>query len=117
MLLEEGKSVHLLAEKSAKSFDAFVDGVATEFKSLEGINMSGADPGRKIKSILEYAVNSQKAHDVILDARGFGGQGVDKGFIDGVLSRFAGANRSADYSIRVIGDGFETIKTNVAPKP
>ncbi|WP_210585583.1 PrsW family glutamic-type intramembrane protease [Streptomyces sp. GESEQ-35] len=99
-LQREGKDVKALKESEVpgqKTADAIVDGVPTEFKTLD----SGAAPN-SVKNTLNTA--KKQARDAVVDARG-SGLGED-GAREG-LGKFLRNNPPGRMnSIRIIGDGY-----------
>lgn len=100
LLQSEGKTVKAVPESTVdgqKMYDALVDGVPTEFKSLE--------PGSN-NAALKGALNKAKkqASDAIVDCRG---SGLTESEAQRGLARFLGANPGRMNSIRIVGEGFE----------
>jgi RHS repeat-associated protein len=113
-LLGEGKSVILKAESKAegiKSADFIVNSVLTEFKEISKIKSD--DIGKSIKTTIEKAIKNQSSN-VIIDVSKQ--KGATKELIKNVFERFAGNNKSKEYSVRVIGDGFDNTITNKPKK-
>ncbi|HEX8659410.1 MAG TPA: RHS repeat-associated core domain-containing protein, partial [Hymenobacter sp.] len=115
LLLEEGKSVFLQAERKGpngnkiKHFDAFVDGVATDFKQLQSVNMSDVNKATAaIKKTIMESMKTQKSDVVIYDARNY--PGATQEVMQEVIDRFAGdaaKNLDKPWGIRILGTGFE----------
>ncbi|MGY5311641.1 WXG100-like domain-containing protein [Nocardia gipuzkoensis] len=100
LLADEGKEVKAIKEsdvKGQRTYDATVDGVPTEFKSL--------DPGAG-NSAVKNALNSAKgqADHAVIDSRA---SGLTREEAQRGLSRFLGANPSRMKSVRIVGDSWE----------
>lgn len=100
LLKGEGKEVKSLKEVDRAGFrtpDAEVNGVPTEFKSL--------DPGAS-SSTVRNALSSAKgqARDAIIDGRL---SGISRDEAERGLRRFLGYNQGRMDKIRIIGDGWE----------
>ncbi|WLW52525.1 PrsW family glutamic-type intramembrane protease [Streptomyces sp. YU58] len=99
-LQSEGRNVRALKESQVdgrKTPDAVVDGVLTEFKTLD----PGAAPN-SVKNTLNTA--KKQARDAVIDARG---SGLDEGGAREGLGKFLRNNPPGRMnSIRIIGDGY-----------
>ncbi|MEU5609204.1 hypothetical protein AB0H03_10815 [Streptomyces sparsogenes] len=100
-LQSEGKNVKALKESAVdgvKTPDALVDGVPTEFKTLQ----PGAAPNA-VKNTLNTA--KKQSRDAVVDARG---SGLDEGGAREGMGKFLRNNPPGRMSsIRIIGDGFD----------
>ncbi|UXY32441.1 PrsW family glutamic-type intramembrane protease [Streptomyces sp. HUAS TT20] len=100
-LQSEGKNVQALKESEVdgrKTPDAVVDGVPTEFKTLD----PGAAPN-SVKNTLNTA--KKQARDAVVDARG---SGLDESGAREGLGKFLRNNPPGRMnSVRVIGDGYD----------
>jgi hypothetical protein len=97
LLESEGRQVTRIAEGTKRTPDALVDGVPTEFKSL--------DPGAS-NATVKAALNDAKgqARDVVIDARG---SGLTQAEAERGIRRFLGAHPKRFDHIRIVADGFE----------
>ena len=98
-LKSEGKNIKAIPESTepgVRTPDAEVDGVPTEFKSLD----SGAGPGT-VKNQLGSAQG--QAPTAVIDARG---SGLSESDAQLGLRRYLGANPGKMTYIRIIGDGY-----------
>lgn len=98
-LKNEGKNVRAVPESTTpgvRTPDAEVDGVPTEFKSLD----PGAGPGT-VKNQLNSAQG--QASSAIIDARG---SGLSQSGAELGLRRYLGANPGRMTYVRIIGDGY-----------
>ncbi len=103
VLSGEGKTVKSLPEPGTTRVpDASVDGVPTEFKTLN----PGASDGT-VKNVINNSIKGGgQARDIVIDARGSGltAEQALKG-----LARAKGIARGLIDSVRIIGDGFDII--------
>jgi hypothetical protein len=97
LLQSEGHNVASVPEGAARTPDALVDGVPTEFKSLR--------PGATNATIRNQLTAAKgQAQDVIIDARG---SGLTESEAKRGLSRFLGAHPARLHTVRIVGDGFD----------
>ena len=109
-LLGEGKDVILKAESQVdgvKSADFIVDNVLTEFKEIS--NIKANDIGKSIKTTIEKAIRNQSSN-VIIDVSKQ--KGATKELIQDVFGRLVGANKTKEFTVRAVGDGFDKTVTN-----
>jgi hypothetical protein len=99
-LAGEGRSVTALAESTVegvRTADALVDGVPTEFKSLD-LGASNATVKQALNSARGQAPNA------FVDARG---SGLTEAEAQRGLARYLGQQRGGLDSVRILGDGYE----------
>ncbi|WP_220139261.1 hypothetical protein [Nocardia sp. GTS18] len=99
LLADEGKNVTAIPRGAERTPDALVDGVPTEFKSLE--------PGASnvtVKNALKSARG--QADDAIIDGRG---SGLTQDEAQRGLARFLGAYPDKMNNVRIVGDGWEIL--------
>ena len=95
LLSSEGKTVLSIPESTRKTADALVNGVPTEFKTL--------DPGADNSTVKTSINNAMKqARDVIIDARG---SGLTEAEALRAIARVRGFAKGKLESVRIIGDG------------
>ncbi|MEU7142890.1 hypothetical protein ABZ942_25830 [Nocardia sp. NPDC046473] len=97
LLADEGKDVKSVKEGVDRTPDSTVDGVPTEFKSL--------DEGASNVSV-KNALNSARgqAEHAIIDARA---SGISQEEAQRGLNRFLGASPDKMKGVRIVGDGWE----------
>ncbi|MFI6997664.1 hypothetical protein [Nocardia sp. NPDC050175] len=97
LLADEGKDVKSVKEGANRTPDSTVDGVPTEFKSL--------DEGASNVSV-KNALNSAggQAEHAIIDARA---SGISQEEAQRGLNRFLGASPGKMKGVRIVGDGWE----------
>ncbi|MFI9406431.1 hypothetical protein [Nocardia sp. NPDC052316] len=97
LLADEGKDVKSVKEGVDRTPDSTVDGVPTEFKSLD----EGAS-NATVKNALNSA--SGQAEHAIIDARA---SGISQEEAQRGLNRFLGASPDKMKGIRIVGDGWQ----------
>ncbi|MFI6171679.1 hypothetical protein ACIBCN_33210 [Nocardia sp. NPDC051052] len=97
LLADEGKDVKAVKEGVDRTPDSTVDGVPTEFKSLD-VGASNAT----VKNALNSA--SGQAEYAIIDARA---SGISQEEAQRGLNRFLGASPDKMKGVRIVGDGWE----------
>ena len=107
MLVSEGKHVKVLKEiqeQNVKNADFLIDGVKTELKTIS--NISSKDLSGRIAKKIKGAGN--QAGNIIIDLRKQ--EGATEEVAQAALNRAFGSSDKIN-NVRVIGEGFDIIKT------
>ena len=101
LLSKEGKTVKFLpTDGVGRHADAQVDGVRTEFKTVD----LGADSKTIVNSISNSMKKGGQARDIIIDARG---SGLSEAEAKHSFARLRPLVKGRLDSLRLIGDGFD----------
>jgi RHS repeat-associated protein len=99
-LAKEGKGVKAVPRGEVKTPDALVNGVRTEFKSLD----PGSDSTTITRAIRDSLSRGGQARDIIYDSRG---SGLTQSKANRAFARVSGIAEGRLDSLRIIGDDFD----------